>query len=149
MVATDTSSLGLQQRRRALPLCPTPTAPGFCLSRHQATISQQSPEVDTDVRTKMTSLKGLPSLSELIQNHSTHRSTGFHPPTSVMTESLAVPETTFSLSEITAQHLSKDKDRYFEPVSSGGDRQFGFRVVGSQQSPSSSFVSYVYSLFWP
>lgn len=113
--------VGLQQRNRGLPLCSTPSAPGFCLSHHQATISQHSSGTDTDVQPNRTTLKGFPSLSKLIQGNSNHGSTALSPLTSVKTETLAVPETTVSLAEIAAQHLSKDKDlRSFKTVSSGG-----------------------------
>lgn len=115
------SFLGLQQSSRGLPLRPAPSAPGFCLSHHQAPISQHSFGTDADVRPNLTTLKGFPSLSVLIQGHSNPSPAAFRPLTSVKTETLAVPETTASLAEIAAHHLSKDNDlRSFKTVSSGG-----------------------------
>lgn len=56
-----------------------------------------------------------------IQGHSNYSPKAFSPLTSVKTETLAVPETTVSLAEIAAQHLSKDNDlRSFKTVHSGG-----------------------------
>lgn len=107
------SLLGLQQSSRGLPLCPAPPAPGFCLSHHQAPISQHPRGTDA--------LKGFPSLSESIQGHSNHSPTALSPLTSVKTETLAVPETMVSLAEIAAQHLGKNNNlRSFKTVSSGG-----------------------------
>lgn len=115
------SFLGLQQSSRGLPLRPAPSAPGFCLSHHQAPISQHSCVTDADVRLNLTTLKGFPSLSESIQGHSNHSPAALSPLTSVKTKTLAVPETMVSLAEIAAQHLSKDNDlRSFKTVSSGG-----------------------------
>lgn len=111
------SFLGLQQSSRGLPLRPAPSAPGD----HQAPISQHSRGTDADVRPNLTTLKGFPSLSELIQGHLNHSPCAFRPLTSVKTETLAVPETTASLAEIAAQHLSKENDlRSFKTANSGG-----------------------------
>lgn len=114
------SFLGLQQSIRGLLPWLTPSAPGFCRSPHQTTISQHSCGTDTDVRPNLTTLKGFPSLSELIQGHSIHTK-AFSPLTSVKRETLAVPETTVSLAEIAAQHLRKENDLgSFKTTNSGG-----------------------------
>lgn len=121
--------LGLPQSSRALPLLvpSTPSASSFCLSCPQAAVIQHSTGVDADIRPKMTTFKGLiPSLGELIQGHSYHKSTAFKPLTSITTETMAAPERMVYVSEITAQHLAKDKDLRASipvintPVSSGG-----------------------------
>lgn len=108
---TDTLFLGLQDLSKALAPLLSPTSsppPVFSLSSPQALISQYSPGVDADVRPKVTSLKGFPSLPELLQDHSNHRSPAFKPLTFAQPEAIA--EKRMSMSELVEQHLSMDID---------------------------------------
>lgn len=64
-----------------------------------------------------------PSLGELMQGHLEHSAPAFKPLTSVRTETMAA---TLSLSEMAAQHLTKNKDlrssiaAIITPLKSGG-----------------------------
>lgn len=126
--STGTLFLGLPQSSRALPLLlpPTPTVSGFCRGCPQAAIIQRSPGVDAHVRPKITSFKGF----LLIQDHLDHSATTFKDLISVRTETMAAPERTLSLSEMAAQHLTKNKElrssiaAIITPVNSGGTDTF-------------------------
>lgn len=106
----------LRQSSRALPLLlhTTPTAPGFSLSC-EANVIQQTPGIDADVQPKVTSLKRLPSLAELIQDRSKmNNAATFNPLTSVKTET----GRRLSLSEYAAHHISKDSSSRPEIITS-------------------------------
>lgn len=100
----DTLFLGLQDLSKALAplLSPTSSPPVFSLSSPHALISQYSPGVDADIRPKVTSLKGFPSLPESLQDHSNHRFTAYKPLTSAQPEAIA--------DKRMSQHLSMDID---------------------------------------